>query len=145
MRFLDFSLIALALLVSGCSGSFHREWRAAAATSTPSDFTGAWEGHWESSANGHQGKLRCLVSPSDTAQGSYNFHYWAKWGWLSGDFATVYPVTSIRKDRWRFAGDSDLGALGGVYRHEGEATTETFHADFSSTGGDRGTMNMARP
>ncbi len=144
MRFQDFFLLITLMLVTGCS-SFHRDWRTATAQPTPTDLSGAWEGQWHSIPSDHRGKLRCLVTPEGSQSGYYNFHYWAKWGLLSGAFTTVYPVTQVGADRWRFAGDSDLGSLGGVYHHDGEASSSQFHADFTSSKGDRGTMEMARP
>ncbi len=137
-------LVTLAATTS-CS-SFHRQWRQAAAQPASNDFTGAWEGQWVSTASGHEGKLRCLVSPSaDAEPGSYDFHYWAKWGLLSGDFAASYPVTRVSPNRWTFVGESDLGSLGGVYRHEGETTVESFKSEYTSSRGDRGYMEMTRP
>ena len=144
MRFQDFFLASALMIVTSCS-SFHRDWRATVAQPTPADLSGAWEGQWHSMQTDHRGKLRCLVTPSETQTGHYNFHYWAKWGLLSGAFATVYPITEVAAKRWRFAGDTDLGSLGGVYHHEGQASPTRFYADFTSSKGDRGTMHMTRP
>ncbi|MDB4808582.1 hypothetical protein OAG85_01495 [Verrucomicrobiales bacterium] len=137
--------LSLALMLASSCSSFKRDWRVAVAQPTPNDLSGAWEGQWHSEPTDHRGKLRCLVTPSETQTGHYNFHYWAKWGLLSGAFATVYAVTEFSPERWRFAGDTDLGSLGGIYHHDGEATPARFHADFTSSKGDRGTMTMTRP
>ncbi len=144
MRFQDFFLAIGLVLVTSCS-SFHRDWRATVAQPTPTDLSGAWEGQWHSIQTDHRGKLRCLVTPSEMQTGHYNFNYWAKWGLLSGAFATVYPVTEVAAKRWRFAGDTDLGSMGGVYHHDGQASPTRFYADFKSSKGDQGTMHMTRP
>ena len=83
--------------------------------------------------------------PKGEGSETYDFHYWAKWGLLSGDFATSYPVTQVAPGQWTFAGESDLGRLGGVYRHQGIATPTSFTAEFTSARGDRGRMEMTRP
>ena len=142
-------IFLLLLSLSGlanCS-SYKRNWNqsVSAQFSAPSsDLQGPWEGEWISEASGHKGKLRCLVTPSTSPVGNYHFHYWAKWGLLSGDFETVYPVIK-GTDCWLFEGDTDLGSLGGVYRHQGHATTSQFHAAYTSNKGDRGTFTMKRP
>ena len=140
-------LIITLLLVSGCSTSFNRKWEAAREVSTtPTDLTGAWEGFWRSRENNHEGPLRCVVTPNAHTPGAYDFHYWAQWGIFRGDFETTYPVRSDGPKRWAFDGESDLGWLGGIYRHRGQATPEQFSAWFSSpTRGDRGLMRMSRP
>lgn len=144
MRRLFLLLGIVSLFFTSCS-SFHRQWRQAVNQPPPSDLTGAWEGGWTSTPSGHRGKLRCIVTPKETMPGFYDFHYWARWGLLSGAFATTYPVRQAGPGRWTFEGDSDLGALGGVYRHQGEATAETFQAAYTSDRGDRGRMEMTRP
>ncbi|MFT4639199.1 MAG: hypothetical protein ACI8T1_002523 [Verrucomicrobiales bacterium] len=144
MRSSQIFLIITCLLVVSCS-SFHQQWREAKSQQGTHDLTGPWEGRWVSAANGHGGKLRCVVSPQAAKPESYNFNYWAKWGIFSGSFATIYPVEQVADGRWTFAGDSDLGSLGGVYHHAGEATPDRFKADYTSSKGDRGTMEMTRP
>lgn len=142
-----FFVAALTLVAATSCSSFHEQWRQAASQSTPEDFTGRWEGRWVSTATGHEGKLRCLVTPSEDPQthGHYNFHYWARWGFLSGAFATVYPVRETAPGAWRFEGESDLGFLGGLYRHQGSTTGRAFDATYTATNGDRGRMQMRRP
>ena len=139
-------LISLSSLIS-CS-SFQKEWRTAVATQTESpstDLQGPWEGEWISEASGHRGALRCVVSQNASKPGHYDFHYWAKWSFFSGDFEALYPVKPDGEDRWTFHGDTDLGKLGGVYSHQGHATSTQFHADYTSTKNDRGTFSMRRP
>ncbi len=142
--FQSFTLALAVLMAVGCQ-SFDRTWRKATAAPMPQDFSGPWEGEWVSEANGHRGKLRCVVTPGAAPSDPCAFHYWATWGIFRGSFTTAYPVTSVGQGRWQFKGASDLGTLGGVYHHEGEATTERFQATYQSSRGDHGTMTMARP
>ena len=139
-------LISLTTLIS-CS-SFQKDWRTAVSAQSQTastDLQGPWEGEWISEASGHRGALRCLVTKNPIETGHYDFHYWAKWGIFSGAFEAHYPVQQQGKDRWDFLGETDLGRLGGVYRHEGHATITHFQADYTSTKNDHGTFTMRRP
>jgi hypothetical protein len=137
-------LVAIVLALSGCSG-FRSQWKEAVARPHPGDFTGAWQGRWVSRGSGHEGELRCIVEPDEERPGVYAFRYWARWGFLSGAFTAFYPVTQIGSGQWQFSGESDLGMLGGVYSHEGEATERRFEAEYRAAHGDHGIMEMRRP
>ena len=55
-------LSLLLLVVTGCS-TFPYEWRQASKKPQPTnDITGRWEGRWLSDVNGHNGRLRCLLT-----------------------------------------------------------------------------------
>ena len=136
--------VATVAAMCSCS-SFNSAWRQAVTESYGDSLSGPWEGRWVSDASGHEGRLRCLVSPDPEHQANYQFRYWAQWGLFSGQFATSYPVEEAAPGRWQFSGDSDLGRLAGVYRHEGEATATDLRATYTSSKGDRGTMVLGRP
>ena len=142
------SLLILCCLVSltaSCS-SFNRTWREAASEPPPqASMEGAWEGRWHSAPSGHSGKLRCVVRKRAESSELYDFHYWATWSVLRGDFEATYPVKQVGPEKWSFVGESDLGNLAGVYSHRGEATPQTFTSDYTSTKGDQGTFTMSRP
>src|SRR5262245_29939210 len=54
--------VLLFAMLCGCS-SFNRDWDRAAKTIPPGDsIEGRWEGRWISETNGHNGKLRCLMT-----------------------------------------------------------------------------------
>ncbi|HUF63902.1 MAG TPA: hypothetical protein VMN36_17620 [Verrucomicrobiales bacterium] len=139
-------LTGLFLLVgAGCSApKFEREWKQALARGAPAKgIEGPWEGLWKSDATGHTGGLRCLVSAPEDRPAPWAFHYWFSWGGLQGSRGTSYTV---REDNgvFRFSGEADLGVLGGVYRHEGRATADSFEASYHAEK-DRGTFRMMRP
>ena len=72
LRILAFSL--LWLVVAGCS-TFNHDWKNAAAQSVPGDnISGRWDGSWQSEANGHSGRLRCLITKQDAGQYQARFH-----------------------------------------------------------------------
>jgi len=135
---------AASLWLAGCS-SFHREWRAALKDSAPASagLAGAWEGRWVSKASGHSGRLRCLVTPAEG--GGFDAFYHAKWkGILSGSYRIPLAAEAQPDGSIRFSGSADLGKLyGGVYRAQGVASGQSFHADYSSRY-DQGVFQMTR-
>ncbi len=137
-------LVLLVASLCQCS-TYQSAWREAAAKPVQSSgLEGAYEGKWVSEATGHEGKLRCVISkPEDAAANTYDFHYWAKWGLLSGDFKTPQTVTRIG-NIWHTSGAMDLGSLGGVYEQEAMVADGNFESQYTSSKGDRGTMSMTR-
>jgi hypothetical protein len=125
--------IALGLLLalaSGCS-SFHSEWRrAGAAPERPGTLTGRWEGRWTSDYNGHNGKLRCLISQDSDARYAARFRA-SYLGVLRFEYTVPLQVTQ-ESNRWTFQGEADLGKLaGGVYHYDGAITDGTnFHSSY---------------
>ncbi len=140
------SLAGVFLLVgAGCSApKFEREWNEALARGVPAKgIEGPWEGSWKSEASGHTGGLRCLVSAPEDPAAPWGFHYWFSWSGLQSSYRSSYIVRE-EDGVFRFTGETNLGALGGVYRHDGTATADRFEASYSSKG-DRGTFGMTRP
>ncbi len=135
------SVIATVGLVSCASPSYKRDWEATLhASAAPPK--GCWEGTWISAANGHTGKLRCIVS---AAPAGYRFHYQATWAkFLSGEFSLVCPASKTRPASWTVSGSKDLGAsMGGTFTHEAQITADRIKAVYRSKL-DHGTMELQR-
>ena len=143
-RSLLFSLFALiALLATGCS-TFNYEWRRAARAQTPTnDVVGAWEGKWISNVNGHNGRLRCLITRGTNDVLNARFHATYK---RILRFGYTVPLEARPTDNGvAFMGHADLGALaGGVYRYTGYATPTNFFSTYEAKY-DHGTFQMIRP
>lgn len=136
--------LAVLCLFPSCVG-FQQKFQDAHKAFPPPNKTieGAWIGSWKSGANGHEGKLRCVITKIDAD--SYEFYYWATWARvMSGGFKIECDVA--KKDgKWTFSGEKDLGALGGRFGHSGTATPTKIDATFRSIGGpDRGTFELKR-
>jgi len=128
-------------LTSGCS-TFNREWRAASKIpAATNDLAGRWQGSWVSEANGHSGKLRCLISRQREDAYAARFH--AKFMKIFSFGYAVKLETKRTGDTFNFTGSADLGALGGVYRYEGHAEGTNFFSTYSSKY-DHGTFQMRR-
>ncbi len=134
-------LIAL-VLGSGCS-CFNHEWKMAAATPAPdTGLQGRWQGTWHSDANGHAGKLRCVVTRTDDAMYRARFH--AKYMKVLSFGYTVSLKAEPTTNGFSFSGAANLGRLaGGVYHYEGHADTNFFST--YSCKYDHGTFQMTRP
>lgn len=133
----------LALFLCGCS-SFNQAWKQAGQTPAPTDsIEGRWEGHWLSAANGHSGKLRCLITrPAD---GPYEARFHATYLKVLKFSYTVPLAITQSNEVWRLRGEADLGSLaGGVYRYEGTMTTTNHHSTYRSKY-DHGNFEMTRP
>ena len=133
----------LLLLACGCS-SFNREWRKAAQTAVaPDSMEGRWQGHWSSDANGHDGKLRCIVSQRE--DGDYAARFRATYMKILRFSYTVPLKVEHTDDVWHFHGEENLGKMaGGVYQYEGNATPMNFHSTYRSKY-DHGVFEMERP
>ena len=75
---------------------------------------GAWTGHWESTANGHHGALRCLI----TAKENHRYQAWyAKYlKWFSYSYKVEMVVDPL-DPLLTFHGQADLGTLAGGEYH----------------------------
>jgi hypothetical protein len=137
------ALLSISLQLAGCaSPEFASGWRQAKA-SPPTGIEGAWEGTWRSEGTGHQGKLRCLVSPSAHDPQAYHFKYWASWATVfSGNFDVTYHVTP-ENGAYAVSGESDLGPFG-IFSHQGQVSKDRFHATFRSDK-EAGVFEMTRP
>lgn len=137
-------LIALPLLLTcGCS-TFNRDWKNAAQQPTPpNSVEGRWEGKWVSEVNGHNGKLRCLISREGDARCAARFHATYK-----TIFRFSYEVMLDIQPHyggWEFNGEENLGKLaGGVYFYEGRASSTNFFSTYRSKY-DHGIFEMRRP
>lgn len=130
-------------LLAGCSG-FGREWKTAAGMPVVANsIAGRWEGTWRSDANGHHGRLRCILTPQNGSQFEARFH--AKYAGLLS-FAYTAPLTVTNEAGvWRFSGEANLGKLaGGVYRYDGSASPTHFHSTYRAKS-DHGVFELRRP
>ena len=138
-----FALSAFAFV--GCS-TFNNEWRQAAKETTPTgDITGRWEGRWLSDANGHNNKMRCLITQVDTNHYDARFHAAYK-KWITIYFGyTVRLETRPGTNGVAFHGQENLGVLaGGVYTYDGHANATNFFSTYKSKH-DKGIFQLYRP
>ncbi len=151
MRSLPTHLLAVTLplfliFLTGCaSTAYNQAWRNETQPGNNyNSLEGPWTGSWESTASGHNGRLRCLVHKVPGQQDTYDFHYWATFlKVLSAQYKVRY--TAARKNGvYQLSGEQDLGAFGGVYSHRGEATAKKFHSTYRAEK-DHGTFEMRRP
>jgi len=135
--------LTLALASPGCS-TFHQEWEKASADLSPaSDMTGRWEGSWVSDVNGHDGRLRCLLTKLD--DGCYRAHYKANyWRIFRVSYSVKMKATREPEGSFNFQGEADLGWWGGVFHYDGHATPTKFFSTYKSKY-DHGTFQMTRP
>lgn len=142
-RWLKLLGIVAAFLVCGCS-SFQRDWERAAKTPAAADsIEGRWEGRWSSEVNGHNGRLRCVLTPKHG--NIYTASFRATYGkFLHYSYRVDFPFTE-GDGAWQFAGAENLGWLaGGVYHYTGRVSPTNFHATYQSDY-DHGTFEMSRP
>lgn len=139
------ALVLAGLLLAattGCS-SFERSWHAAASFPPPHSLAGRWEGSWRSDVNGHQGRLRCLITPQTDDVFEARFH--ATYLKVLRFGYTVPLTAQFTNDAWHFQGEADLGKMaGGVFHYAGTATNQRFHSTYRSRS-DHGTFEMQRP
>ena len=138
-------LLLLIALVLGSGCSFNHEWKMAAATpASDTGLQGRWQGTWHSDANGHSGKLRCVVTKTDDAMYRARFH--AKYmKVLSFGYTVFLKAEPTATNGYAFSGQANLGRLaGGVYHYEGHADTTNFFSTYSCKY-DHGTFQMTRP
>jgi hypothetical protein len=139
--------LAFLFLLPSCSGpSFHRAWKAAAASAPADPVSGRWEGTWQSRVNGHHGRLQCVVTPPDQPGGPHLFHYRATWmRFLSGSYRAAHSLTPSGKNTWSLSGSHALPAwAGGLYQYQGSLAPDSFSASYECEI-DRGTYTLKRP
>ena len=133
---------------SGCS-AFNYEWRQAAKKPTPTNgLAGSWEGHWLSHANGHNDKMRSLITQVDSNHFDAKFHAaysHPRFKWMKVYFGyTVRMETKPTTNGVTFHGEENLGALaGGVYTYDGHATATNFFSTYKCKY-DHGVFEMRR-
>jgi hypothetical protein len=134
-------LAAGVLMFAGCSG-FNRQWDDAQGLDS-TGLSGRWTGTWTSESTGHQGRLRCIVTPRGGEAYDARFH--AIYCGIIPFESSVRLTAVERGGMWRFRGEKDLGwVAGGAYTYEGEADSEKFMARYVSAK-DRGAFEMTRP
>lgn len=142
-RFTACAALLSLLLLCGCS-SFNRDWRQAAHPPVaPDSIEGRWEGSWISDVNGHNGKLRCLLTHEEG--GRYRARFRATY-WKVLRFSYAVPLAFHQHDTgWEFNGEANLGKLaGGDYYYEGRASLTNLHSTYRSKH-DRGRFELRRP
>jgi len=137
-------LVGMLSFAGGCS-TFDRDWQLAApGPAEPDRITGAWEGSWVSAANGHRGRLRCILTRRGALHYRARYHatFWKvfRYGY------TVDLVADPEPDhRWRIEGETDLGWLaGGRYHYQGTVSPVAFEATYECRR-DHGTFVLTRP
>jgi hypothetical protein len=142
-----FQLLGLAaillVLLCGCS-SFNRAWHQAGQTPAVTEsIEGRWEGTWSSDANGHTGKLRCVLSREP--DGKYTAWFRATYLRILRFSYRVPLQVEPHGGVWPFHGSEDLGSMaGGVYHYTGSATPTNFYSTYRSAY-DHGIFVMSRP
>jgi hypothetical protein len=117
-----------------------------AAEVPPHSPQGPWEGHWKSNANGHEGPLWCILSPTPDNPKAMDFRYRAGWGKIQfGDYLHTVAVPTAKPQKISLADQMKLPGGFGTYTIKGTVTSTTFDATFRSDGGDHGTMTLRRP
>ena len=141
MLFAKLLPLSLLLILTGCS-SFDREWKAAAEQRQP-DISGRWEGRWLSDKNGHTGRLRAVMTQTDSEH--YKAHFHATF-WKIFHATYMVPLEFEKRNSELFLkGEADLGKLsGGTYVYEAKATPNEFFSTYRSKY-DHGTFEMKRP
>jgi hypothetical protein len=135
------SLLALA---SCATPGFDRAWKQSVSSAPRrGEVTGAWAGTWTSAANGHTGKLRCLVEQKD--EDTLSFRYWASWaGWMQATFRAEGDVQPGPDGRYRVKGTKKMFPWG-TYSHEGVISPDHMEASFRSERSNLGRFEMSRP
>lgn len=137
-------LLSLTVLLSSCSLSFKKEWKAALKAGPQPGLVGAWEGEWKSESTSHHGRLRSVVGPEKNNEGDHPFHYHATWaGILSGSYRTDHRAQKKGK-HWIFKGQHRMPSwAGGLYTYEGTVDGDEFSARYDCEF-DEGTFRMTR-
>lgn len=136
-------LLVFAFLATGCC-SFERNWGCCQNYAHPgNDLAGCWEGNWHSDMNGHEGRLRAIITKQD--EGSYHAHFKASFAVII-PFEFEIPITTADDGGIQaFESSADLGWLaGGVYSYSGQAGECEFFARYCAENGDHGTFTMRR-
>jgi hypothetical protein len=138
-----FAASAAVVLVTGCS-SFNRDYKRVAASLSPSDnLTGAWDGHWRSDKNGHNGRLRCIMTPK--GGNIYDARFRARYFKILAYEYNVPLTVQGQGTNFTFEGSANLGKLaGGLYTYKGTATAAQLNSTYSCKW-DHGKFELVRP
>ncbi len=136
------AVVLLLTLCCGCTSIYNRKWERTTAQAGESySPVGKWEGKWESVTTGHRGKLRCIVTDTDSAD--YEFHFWATWSLFAATWRLDLKTVSDEA-RTELRGEKNLGRLfGGIYSFEGTVEDDRFRADYRSSK-DKGVLELNR-
>lgn len=127
--------------LTGCS-SFNRDWKKAAIAPS-GNIQGRWEGTWNSQANGHSGKLRCLLER--LSEDSYRARFDSTYKKILHFKSTVVLNGSVTNDIFHFNGEAKLPWwAGGIYDYEGKVSATDFFSTYKCKY-DHGTFQMTRP
>ena len=131
------------LLATGCS-SFNKEWKTALKQPMSVEgVAGPWDGRWVSDVNGHEGRLRCVMTKKSDRE--YDAHFHAKYKKIFSFGYTVPMQVKRVGNSWQFEGEADLGKLaGGLYTYKGAATGTNFFSTYDNKY-DHGKFEMSRP
>jgi hypothetical protein len=142
-KLLLLALTACLAFTTACS-SFNREWKTAAAQSPAAgSIEGAWDGTWLSDHNGHNGRLRAIITKLDNDQYYARFHA-TYMRLLTFGQAVNLDVTQAGTN-FTFSGAADLGkAYGGIYEYRGNSSPDGFYSTYKCSI-DHGTFRMTRP
>ena len=133
----------MAILLCGCS-TFNRDWRRAESKPVTADSVeGRWEGTWLSDSNGHNGKLRCLMTRVDDSK--YEARFRATYAKILRFSYTVPLEMQPHDNGWEFNGEANLGKLaGGVYFYEGRVSPTNLFSTYRCKY-DHGVFQLQRP
>jgi len=146
MKWLARALVwsSVLVLASCATPGFDRAWKQSlsAGPAGGAEVTGPWIGEWLSGANGHTGKLRCLVEQKD--EDTFAFRYWATWGgWMKGSFRVDGDIRPRADGGYAVDGSKRLGPWG-TSSHEGVIAPDRLEASFRSKRSNLGTFRMER-
>ncbi|MEX0729100.1 MAG: hypothetical protein WD065_22695 [Planctomycetaceae bacterium] len=135
--------ILCAMMFAGCT-AFERDWRASEQFANPCDsFSGRWEGTWKSDVNGHHGKLRALITPTDNER-IYNARFKATYAFIIPYQFEIPMTVTTDEDGVHFEGQADLGWLaGGNYTYTGDARCGEFDSIYCADK-DHGVFTMSK-
>ena len=153
-------LLVAFLAATGCC-SFSSRWNelAAAPPAPTAGDVSLWEGTWLSDHNGHNGKLRCIVSKIEPAEAiaakpvpsgapipTHRFEFSATWGLGFVSDYTIDMVVTPEGDKLHFKGSFPIVVwplIDDTYHTEGtiegDQSKAKYHAEI-----DEGTFEMTR-
>lgn len=125
-------ILALLLLASAGCSSFQRDWEHAGKFSVAPDTPTRWDGRWMSERNGHNGKLRCLLTPqeNDIYAARFRARYFKIFSFEYTVPLQMIPMTN----GWKFIGSENLSLLaGGVYHYAGTIVGTNFYSTYRAS------------
>lgn len=99
-----------------------------------------WSGTWLSEKSGHNGKLRCILLPTENPD---EIHTWFDSTYakvLRFKMKSTFATERTPANGLSFSGSESLGIFG-VYEREGEITGDTFRSSYRAKH-DHGVFDM---